>query len=902
MTTMTFSKRLIALTCFVVLVTDGVFAQEKHDEKSKPKEVEKTSAGEGVHGVAEFGLRGVTGDVYGRPDLHTGQCLGCGTPFDPRLSISKFNEYRDVRNGFYVPHFDLHADGIFGSKYYAALQSQKAIYHDQSYLATFGEYGKFRLQFRYDEIPHIYSNTTRTFYTETAPGVWSFPAAIRSTLQAAASTDLPSLMAGTGTFAAGGANCGSPTNCGVVTNANFITPTITRKAGSASLSYDVNDRWNMNMLFWREHQVGLRPIGLIMNSSPSASATSGFGVELPETIDYFNNLVRVGTDYGKHAWSVQAAYIGSFFQNNIHALIWDNPFRLDTPTSTTPLTGRMDLYPDNQAHYLNFAGAADVGKFLRFMASITPGWLHQNDRFLPYTTNTADTTGCGNGTQDCTSPASLPAPNLSGSKHTLAMNYTLVTTAWKRVQLKAGYRQYDYNNNTRPLLLTPVQGDAQAPSGTPAVFGQTDSTPFGYNRKTVEVTGEYFFGKKSLLKAGYVGDWMDRSHRDAAHSLENTFLTSVDWVPMRDLLFRVSYSHSDRKPDSYQDDNASDPTTGLPVSCSDTSNVTFTGDQRCHRRFDEAPRLRDRADGLVEYNPTADITFTAFAGTVQNDYNRRGGQNSANALNFLGGSAATTGNYYLYGLLKDISYNYGLDFDYAIAPQVSFFAEYSYEKYHKRMISRYRTPVSAPGTILTCNGCDTPNNDWESVSHEPVNIYTAGLDTHYGKKIYFSTYYSLSAGVGHVDSRPLGDSTITAPGPNQFLLTGTNAAVNYPETVNRNHELAVIFKYKLTEHVSPKIEYRYQQWDYRDYQTSPMTQYMGCVSPIPNGPPPAPNAVPGCGTPILTSNTPNPVGVPSSFYPGFVVGDPSAARYLFLGVDQPSYHAHTVTASIEFSF
>jgi hypothetical protein len=49
-----------------------------------------------------------------------------------------------------------------------------------------------------------------------------------------------------------------------------------------------------------------------------------------------------------------------------------------------------------------------------------------------------------------------------------------------------------------------------------------------------------------------------------------------------------------------------------------------------------------------------------------------------------------------------------------------------------------------------------------------------------------STYYSLSATKGNVDSRPLGDSTVLA-GADTFLLTGTNAAVNYPETVNRLH-------------------------------------------------------------------------------------------------------------------
>lgn len=846
----------------------GLFAQDKETE----------------HGSVDFGVRFSTGDVYGRPDLQTGQCVGCGTPFDPSLKTSKFGEYRDMRDGFYVRRFDLHYDNILGSKDYVSLKSQRTLYRDQSYLASFGQYGKFRIQFRYDEIPHTYTNTARTLFTQTSPGVWSFPAQIRSALQASTAANLPSLIAGTG------ANAG----VGAVTNFNFITPSIIRKAGTALVSYDLTPKWNLNARFWRESQKGNRPIGLIMNSSPSASATSGFGVELPEPIDYFNNLLRVGADYGTRAWSIQAAYVGSFFQNNIGQMTWDNPFRLTNEQITNPLTGRMDLYPDNQAHYLTFAGATDVTKYLRFMASISPGWLRQNDAFLPYSTNTAINT-CGSGTQACTSLSALPAPSLSGNKQTLAMNYTLVTTAWKNVQLKAGYRQYDYNNNTPVRTFTPVEGDAAA-----AVNPGVDNTPFGFNRKTVDVSGEWYFAKKSSFKAGYEGEWMDRSHRDAAHSLENSLFTAVDWVPIKDLLFRLSYRYSDRNPDVYQDDLASDPVTGAPVPCTDTTTVSFTADQRCHRRFDEASRLRNRADGLVQYSPTDKLTLSAFGGTLQDNYNRPGGTNRPTPLNFLTGSAATVGPYYLYGVLKDISYNYGFDADYALATQVTIFAEYSHENYHKRMITRNRTPVSAPVTILTCAGCDSPNNDWESVAREPVNIYTVGADMYFGKKVYFTTYYSLSAGKGNVFSRPLGDPTIIA-GPNMFTLNGTNAAVNYPETVNRNHEVVVIFKYKLTEKLMPKLEYHYQQWDYKDYQTSAMTQYMGCVSPIPNGPP-VTNAVPGCTTPILTSNTPSPVGVPSPFYPYFVVGDTSAARYLFLGVDQPSYHAHTLMATLEYRF
>jgi hypothetical protein len=214
------------------------------------------------------------------------------------------------------------------------------------------------------------------------------------------------------------------------------------------------------------------------------------------------------------------------------------------------------------------------------------------------------------------------------------------------------------------------------------------------------------------------------------------------------------------------------------------------------------------------------------------------------------------------------------------------------------MITRYRTPPGTGQNIVTCNGCDTANNDWQSTSTDPVDVYSAGVDLYLSKKAYFTTYYSLSAGKGNVNSEFLGDPTILA-GANAFLLTGTNAATAYPETVERSHEIGVIFKYKLTDRLTPRFEYRYQQWDNRDYQTSVMTPYMGCVSLPPPG-----TAVPNCTSPILnsaTSPTPGP-GAASPFYPGFVVGDPSAARYLFLGVDQPSYHAHTVMATLEYRF
>ena len=172
-----------------------------------------------VAGVVELGSRWSWGDVYGRPDL----------PFDPSLKTSKYNEYRDLRDGFFIPRVRLSMDDIAGSKYFLDVQSNNAIYRDQSYLATFGAWNRFKVQFRYDEIPHTYSNTARTLYTDTGGksttwAVLTIPLLTRNALQGlAASTSLPSTI-----------------QTQLVPSMNFIVPAIERRAGTVLFAYDIS--------------------------------------------------------------------------------------------------------------------------------------------------------------------------------------------------------------------------------------------------------------------------------------------------------------------------------------------------------------------------------------------------------------------------------------------------------------------------------------------------------------------------------------------------------------------------------------------------------------------------------------------------------------------------------------
>jgi hypothetical protein len=363
--------------------------------------------------------------------------------------------------------------------------------------------------------------------------------------------------------------------------------------------YELTPNWGLLASYAREHETGFRPIGLIFNTSPSASLTGGYGAELTEPIDYFNNTVKVMAEHARKRWGVQFGYTGSFFQNNISALVFDNPFRTTdcvAPTDCTnatqgPATGRADLYPGSRANYLNFAGSFDLIMHIRLLASINAGWLRQDDPLLPYTTNTILEAETG----------PFPASSLHGEKQTLALNYKLIKAFGKKFDIKAGYRQYDYNNDSYVLSFTPVQGDIAAADPT----SPEENTPFGYNRKNIEVTGNWYYAKKSSLKVGYEGEIMDRSHRDVEHSTENGFVAAIDSAPRKDLSFRVSYRYSARNPERYLDDQTEEINGGI------------TADQIFSRRFDESTRTRNRGDAQIQYSPTDRLSFSGFGGTMQ---------------------------------------------------------------------------------------------------------------------------------------------------------------------------------------------------------------------------------------------------------------------------------------------
>ncbi len=877
--------KLFALCALLalLLVPMAVYAQEQPTER----------------GVVEFGFRGLTGDVYGRT---TSGSVPFSNGFRPNLLNSALNTYNDYRNSFYVPRFNARMDNIFGTDSYLHIQSVSngfgfegggSLSRDMSALVTLGQYGHYKLQFRFDETPHIFSGTTRTLFTSGGKGMWT----VNPALQASLFGTICGSVTGTGACKTAGTvsaintavtNAVAGSLVSGVGGAQYFTQQESRKTYGGSMSFNITPDVNISALLSREQQVGTRPIGFVMGNS-----STGFIAEAPEIIDYYTSTVKIFTEFGKKNWDAMVGYQGSFFQNNVPSMVVANPFSnvynqvtSSMSSSVGPATGRMDLYPDNSYHQFVTQGAVQIGKHLDLLANVTPGWLSQNASFQPLTTNTYLTQ-----TPPANYPAFLPKSSLNGQVDTLAMNYTAVLKATKDFKLVAKYYHYKYDDNTPEMLVRPTVADTSylisssfhgstAGCFDPVVGPSSENVinsaytyycpneASSFTNRLFDFGGTWFFSKKNSVKFGYQRGWNDRTHRQVEEDAEDTFYGAVDLHPRKDLTLRISGRHQNRMPQG-----------GINAYELDPSNVYA-------RMPDQSTRLRNRGDVSLQWDATQRLSLSAFWGTLQDNFNIRSSVNSLTPVGdattsavLIAGTKPTPiyGPYYAYGLLNTIGRNYGVDANYALTSNIVLFAEYAREKNTGAIIQGrgLNTVTCTNAPSAGGSSCD-PINDLLTANKDVVNSYYGGMDIT-TKKVDFSTYYSLSAVQSFVAADGVncqigngwtsGTSYCKTHFTNWVLDTAANPAVSfgYPTTVNRVHEVGVIARFKLTQNFIPKFQYTFRQFDNNDWQTGIVNPYSFNVGTDPT------NAT-------------------------------SLNKALFLGADQPSYRAHVFTATLEYHF
>ncbi|MBI4056617.1 MAG: MtrB/PioB family decaheme-associated outer membrane protein, partial [Elusimicrobia bacterium] len=551
---------------------------------------------------------------------------------------SKFDEYIDVPRGSFVESLELEVS-TEPSACYLNVSAFKPGFKDQRFEIESGQWGKHRMTFTYDQIPHNFSNTAQTFLQDRGDGLFTLSDNMQSSLQTS-TTNAP----------------------GFFSDTPFVPLRVDRRRGSLSYVFNPVGSWRTSLGYSAEKKEGDKALGV----------TYGHGQieEALEPVDYQTHDIRLQTEYESQTTGFKMGYAGSFFHNGIKALTLDNPFQLDNGAlsssgASTPGTARLALPPDNQTHQLNASFATQTNSKSRLATDFSFAVQRQNEAFLPFTSNVVIL-------NDPRLPP-LPQSSLDGLVHTLNANARWNWKATEKLSINLRGRHYDINNKTPSLLFDQyVQYDTNMSTGTPtSAYNPTRSRrslPLEYAKTTFGADAYYPLAKGMGLKLDYNHEILKRHFREAEKTHENIYTFALNVGPYSDFVVRPSYQFARRTPEDYSAERVAEESFPL-------GEGTSLGQLDALRKFDEAGRDRNNVSVRADWDPLDYLNVGLDYGLIRDDFKAD------------------------YGALDGKTHYYSVDFSVNPSQGWSFYSDYTWEQMTLNTRSRYR----ATGVDLEAN-------------------------------------------------------------------------------------------------------------------------------------------------------------------------------------------------------
>lgn len=485
---------------------------------------------------------------------------------------AKFQEFREVPRGAFLENYALRS---FKGRNLLEFYGANALRSDQTNTLAWWNGARLRLDLDYTQIPHNISFVTRSPYTQVGLGTLLLPDSLQRANQqtpASYASRMKDLLDN------------SPrVNMGFRTDISRG-----RLRGRPAQGFQVE------LTGVRRERSGRKPYG----------GSFGFNsdVELYEPISQrsVDADARASYEraYASAALKVEARAGLSAFDNNVDALVWDNPKRLDDRVGSTSAgdgtsQGRIDLYPDNRSIH----GELNLGLTLphRTAATALVGVRQntQDDPWLPYTINTA-----------ILQPDSFPLPgtNTHGKATILTQDYRLSSRPVSSVGGTVRYRQYYYDNRTPEHVFAGRVTVDQA-----WTYGPFVAEPRGYRHQDYGVDLDWRPISRATLNGTYEVLKRDRTHREVESDEEKAWSVGAQLRIRPDLSARGKFRHGERTIDS------------LLIGDYQSAPGTFS-EQPGLRRFDVANRNQDLANASVSWVPNEKMSLATMFTYEFNDY------------------------------------------------------------------------------------------------------------------------------------------------------------------------------------------------------------------------------------------------------------------------------------------
>jgi MtrB/PioB family decaheme-associated outer membrane protein len=472
----------------------------------------------------------------------------------------KFGEYNGLFNkGFYgIFNFDVRGGGTYDSNDPTRwrITGTDLGLDTRDVSAEFGQQGKFKINFGYDELRRNRSDTYQTPYqgagsdTLTLPSNWVKPFVPQVN---GSNINFRSLSPTTGLASSNvGGVVTPPTAAQQAIVNNIIANDVPafhdvdldtkRTTYDGGFLYNIDPHWDFKVSAQHQKKEGLMPLGAV------SSQVSEFATILPYPIDQSTDQYNASLTYTDQKAFLQFAYYGSIFKNDISSVTWQDA---NDPTKTATISAA----PSNDFHQFLLTGGYNFSPTTKLVMNASYARNTQNDAFV--------TAG-----QNNQFPLGLPASSLNGLVVSTAFNAKFTTKPIKGMNLIAGYKYDDRDNRTSVnTYVFQDANEARAAAASPfnAALGLAPNTlgsniniyanrPYSKKINQFNLDADYAVAKGQTILAGYEYQQIDRkcdgswiNCADAPRTRENTLKAEWRANMIENVSSRLAYAYSERR-------------------------------------------------------------------------------------------------------------------------------------------------------------------------------------------------------------------------------------------------------------------------------------------------------------------------------------------------------------------
>ena len=721
---------------------------------------------------------------------------------------AKFNEYRDIRDGFYL--FDLQFEGVdTQTGRYLELNGKNLIRDDQYIRFGLGSYGSWGLEVERNEIPHNISNKAKTPFINQGNGLLTVPSPVLD----APIVGIPNNAANTADML----NNDQATADWLATHLHATDLGTQRDKTSATLQYSPLEALKFRLTYSDERKDGSKiTYGPFGNRPPNT-----LNIQFAEPIDYVTREVKFEAEYNRDRIQSLFTYLISDFDNDIETLRWQNIWAFDpeNPAGFTQASsaggtqrlatfGQRALAPDNRYQNASLTFGVDLPLASRLAATAAYGKSEQDETLIPYST-----TNFGSAVTAFSSTAALPRTKADAEIETKLFNVDYTINPVERLNLRAFYRYYDLDNNTKEDNWRYVTSDAlpngQADSGLPTYKNMRTNLAFAYDQQNYGLDATYSLNFwRTTLGLGFEREEIDRDFREA-DTEENMYKVSLRTRPDNRVSLRAKYLFGDREASRYDNSVTAQSYWYDPADVgtdNDNPKFTFTNHPDM-RKFDVTDRERHQVDLGATIMPTQNLDLTASFRWRDDDYDSdvKPVQPLAGTL-FAGALEFTPGDQL--GLLEMKTQRYALDASYLATERLTLTAFGARETIEAKQRglefneNNKANPAAVTGVDL--GAWTEARGQWVAVTDDRTNTVGAGAGFEIiPGKLNFISDYSFSHGKVDIDYSGFGSPTSgirtggvisgdVRPDTNQFGFRDPSTVTHKQYTLNATLEYQVV--------------------------------------------------------------------------------------------------------------